>query len=265
MPTLPLLLLLATHAQALGLERELLDWSSFGHTAAAEDAQAQGPVLLHAGPGERVALYDPVHGEIAVLQPGHAPVRIPVHSASDLVLLPDGLLALDPSTRALTSWSLDGRLRSRRALPPLVPTSVTLALAGDQVLAVDIFGQGHPAATLADGDLGPPALGKLQRRPDAVRWDGRTLSTEGLQLDLPDAIVASGQRFGDWLVVDEVVDDAPIAVIRTAWHVPTRQAQDLPVEGRLYAPRGDCAATPGGALLVLVPKAEGLELLRVKP
>lgn len=54
MPTLPLLLLLATHAQALGLERELLDWSSFGHTAAAEDAQAQGPALLHAGPGERV-------------------------------------------------------------------------------------------------------------------------------------------------------------------------------------------------------------------
>lgn len=266
MPALLLLAsLLARPAQALEFGRDVLPWSSFGHTDPGLDAQARGPELLHAGQDGLVALFDPVRHEVTALRPGRDAVHLPVHFASDLVLLPDGMLVLDPSTRALTLWSAEGRLRSARNLPPLVPTAVTLALAGDQVLAVDLFSQGHPVATLAGGELQAPVLWKLQRRSDPVVWDGRALHTEGFDLELPDALAASGQRFGDWLVVDEVVEDDPIAVSRTAWHIPTRQAADLPVAGRSYAPRGDCAAAPDGSLLVLVPRPEGLELLRVTP
>ncbi len=89
--------------------------------------------------------------------------------------------------------------------------------------------------------------------------------TAGFSVELPDAVKASGQRFGDWLVIDEVVQDAPLKVTRTAWHVPTRRSVPLPVEGRLYAPRGDLATTPEGELVVMVPRDGGLELLRVSP
>jgi hypothetical protein len=66
-------------------------------------------------------------------------------------------------------------------------------------------------------------------------------------------------------VVDVVVGDAPIRVTRTAWHIPSKRARELPVDGRLYAPRGDLALSPEGALVVLVPWAAGLELRWVSP
>ena len=66
-------------------------------------------------------------------------------------------------------------------------------------------------------------------------------------------------------MVDAVVADMPIEATRAAWHIPTRQTHELPVRGRLYAPRGDAAATPEGELVVIVPREWGLEILRVSP
>ncbi len=265
MQALFFLILQTLPAQAVTVEPALLAWSSFGLSEARQDAQVRGPELLHAGTDDRLALYDGVRREVHVLE-GDAPaVSFPVHFASDLLLVDDGTLVLDHSARTVTSWDRQGRPRAVVALPALVPTAVTLRLEGDQVLAVDPFGHGHPVASLDGLDLTTSRLEGLQRRPDAVVWDGDTMRTEGLELELPHATKASGQRLGDWLVVDVVVADAPITVERTAWHIPSRQAQPLPVDGRLYAPRGDLAATPEGDLVVLVPRAEGLELLRVSP
>jgi hypothetical protein len=243
----------------------LLDWSQLGSSAAREDAQARGPELLHAGPGGRLALYDGVRREVMILQDAQPVLSFPVHHARDLLLLDAGVLVLDHSARQLSLWGYDGDLRSMCTLPALVPTAVRLRLEGDQVLAVDPFGHGHPAATLRGGDLSTPVLRRLQVRPDEVRWDGDVMWTEGFRLELPQALEASGQRLGDWLVVDVVVGDAPIRVTRTAWHIPSKRARELPVDGRLYAPRGDLALSPEGALVVLVPWAAGLELRWVSP
>ncbi len=258
-------LLLSITAQALQAEPTLLDWAHFGLTDARPDAQARGPELLRAGPGDRLLLYDGVQREVVVLEGRQPAVSFPVQHVSDLRAVEDGIVVLDHSQRQVSLWSLDGRLRSMRTLPDLVPTAVTLAVEGDQVLARDIFGHGHPAATLEDGELEAPMAQGLQQRAGLVSWDGEVMRTEGLELGLPDALKASGQRVGDWLVVDAVVGDAPLKVERAAWHVPSGESHPLPVEGRLYAPRSDLAATAAGDLVVLVPRDEGLELLVVSP
>lgn len=259
------LLLAASPAPALTPSTSAIDWSKLGHTEALEDAQPRGPGLLRAGPDGRLLLYDGVRREVVILEGDQPSLAFPVRHASDLALLHDGVLVLDHAARTVSLWSFEGTLRAQRELGPLVPTSVRLQLDGDQVLARDIFGHGHPAATLRDGELEAPVAQGLQERPGAVQWEGGVMQTEGLQLELPQALEASGQRFGDWLVVDVVVAEAPIAVERTAWHIPSHQSFDLPVEGRLYAPRGDVAATPEGDLVVIVPWDWGLEILRVSP
>lgn len=260
-----LTLLILTFSSAWAGSNTLLPWTELGLSEASVDAQARGPGLLDVGPTGRLLLYDSVRREVVLLEDDHPAVAFPVRHASDLLLLDRGILVLDHAARELSLWSLDGQQRAVHGLPPLVPTAVTLRLEGDQVLALDPFGHGHPVATIGDGELRPPVAKGLQERSPAVRWDGSMMFTAGLDLSLPHAIKASGQRFGDWLVVDEVVADSPIEVTRTAWHVPSRQAHPLPVQGRLYAPSGDLAATPEGELVVLVPRAEGLEILRVSP
>jgi hypothetical protein len=265
MRSLLLLPLLCSAGWAIDASSQLIDWSQLGLSEAREDAQARGPELLHAAADGRLALYDSVGREVLLLDAGQPGLSFPVHFAADLLLVEQGVVVLDSSTRRLGLWSWEGRLLAGWGLPPLVPTAVTLVREGDQILAQDIFGQAHPVATLRHGDLLEPVATGLQRRPDRVLWDGAAMRTEGLELELPGALEASGQRIGDWLVVDAVVADLPLQVTRTAWHIPSRQHRDLPVAGRLYAPRGDLAATPEGDLLVLVPKPAGLELLRVSP
>ena len=258
-------LLASSTAHAITPTTSTVSWSQLGHTAAVEDAQPRGPGLLRAGADGRLLLYDGVRREVVILEGDRPALAFPVRHASDLAFVDDGVLVLDHAARSVSLWSLDGTQRSQRELGPLVPTSVGLRVEGDQVLARDVFGNGHPAATLRGGELEAPVARGLQQRAGAGGWDAGVMRTEGLQLELPHALEASGQRFGDWLVVDVVVADAPIAVERTAWHIPSRQAFELPVEGRLYAPRGDVAATPEGDLVVIVPRDRGLEILRVSP
>ncbi len=259
------LLFLAPQAWATDLRSATIPWSELGLSPARPEAQARGPELLRAGEGERLAMYDSVRREVVLLEGERVALSFPVRHASDLALLDDGLLVLDHAARELGLWSLDGELLAAQGLPELAPTSLGLDIEGGQVYGRDVFGNRHPVATCGAGDLGPPRARGLRTMPSEVFWDGEAMSTDGLRLQLPHAIKASGQRFGDWLVVDIVVADRPIEVERKAWHVPTGQAVELPVEGRLYAPRGDAAATPGGELVVIAPREEGLEILRVSP
>ncbi len=256
---------LALPAHGADVRSATIPWTELGMQPAAAEATARGPELLHTGAGGRLALYDTVRREVALLEGDQVTLAFPVRHASDLALVDGGVLVLDHSAREVELWSLDGALRSVRSLPDLVPTSVGLAVVGDQVHGRDVFGNGHPVATVGGGDLGPSRDVGLQALGAEVFWDGETMSTSGLRLHLPQSIKASGQRFGDWLVVDVVVSDSPIEVTRTAWHVSSGQSVDLPVEGRLYAPRGDVAATPEGDLVVIVPRDAGLEILRVSP
>ncbi|MCB9778577.1 MAG: hypothetical protein H6742_08455 [Alphaproteobacteria bacterium] len=229
------------------------------------DQLAQGPEQLAVGPDGVPWLFDPVQGEVVPLAAdGGAHRSFPVRHCSDLLVVDDGLLVLDHSARTLTLWSPQGVALDSIELPALVPTHVGLAVDGDRVLARDPFGNLHPVGVL-DGGLRKED-GPLEEVGTGVRWREGMLSTEGLQLSLPDALRASGQRFGDWLIVDEVrSDEGPLVVERTAWHVPTGQSVALPVRDRAYAPRGDAAALPDGGLLVLVPWDDGLSLIEVQP
>ena len=245
MSSLVFLLCMASTARAVEPRSVLVPWTELGLAPAALDAMARGPELLHAAAGGRLALYDAVDREV--------------------VLLEGAVIVLDHAARQVASWSLDGDLRAVRSLPDLTPTSLGLVLEGDQLHGQDIFGNRHPVATVSGADLSAPQAQGLLPETGAVFWDGQAMSTGDFRIQLPHAIKASGQRFGDWLVLDVVVADDPIQVERSAWHVPSRQSVALPVEGRLYAPRGDVAATPEGELVVMVPWEEGLELRWVSP
>ncbi len=266
MPALVLLIALLTPAVLGASQRSaVLPWSEIGLEPARQEAPAQGPEHISAGPDGLLALYDSVRREVLLLQDGAPLLSFPVRHASDLLLTARGVLLLDGAARELQLWSLQGAPLGSQALPALAPSGVTLALEGDQVYAADIFANRHPVATLLQGDLGAPAQGGLREPAQDVRWEDGVMRSEDLRIPLPQAIKASGQRFGDWLIVDAVVAEAPLKLTRQAWHAPTGQSVELPVEGRLYAPRGDAAATPEGELVLLVPRAEGLELLWVTP
>ena len=265
MSSLVFLLCMASTARAVEPRSVLVPWTELGLAPAALDAMARGPELLHAAAGGRLALYDAVDREVVLLEGERVVLGFPVRHASDLVLLEGAVIVLDHAARQVASWSLDGDLRAVRSLPDLTPTSLGLVLEGDQLHGQDIFGNRHPVATVSGADLSAPQAQGLLPETGAVFWDGQAMSTGDFRIQLPHAIKASGQRFGDWLVLDVVVADDPIQVERSAWHVPSRQSVALPVEGRLYAPRGDVAATPEGELVVMVPWEEGLELRWVSP
>ncbi len=243
----------------------LLPWAELGYAPPAEDARAQGPERLSAGPGGRAAFYDSVRREVLLLEDDALVLGFPVRHVSDLLLSGSAVVVLDTAAREIASWSLSGQLRARLRVPDLVPTGITLELIGDQLHGVDMFGNLHPLATLAGGDLSPPQAQALMERSPAVTWAEQVMATEGLRIPLPAALKASGQRLGDWLVVDAVIADDPIQVDRHAWPIGGGPPLALPVAERLYAPNSDIAATPEGELLVMVPVELGLEIWRVKP
>jgi len=268
---MPLLLLLVQAALGASADAFLIGWDALGFAPAQPEVEARGPEGIEAGPEGRLAFWDPVRGEVVLLEDDRIARRIRVRAADDLLLLERDLLLLDRAAREVQRWSLDGRLRERRALPALTPSGIRLAEQGGEVFGADLFGNRHPLFALEEGGITAPRTPGIAAPVTAVRWERapaegpRRMVTEGLEVPLPDALEASGQRFGDWLVVDAVVADRPLRVERRAWHVPTGESVELLVRGRLYAPRGDVAVDPDGRLVVLTPRAEGLQVLRVSP
>ncbi len=244
-----------------------LTWDQVGLALGGEDAIAQGVEHLVAGPDGLLALYDSVLREVVVLDGGEVAWSFPVRLTTDLVFTATGELAtIDTPAREVALWSVDGVELARVALPALVPTHVSLAIDGTELVGVDLFGNHHAVAGLDHGELVPSARPPLEEIASEVSWipESRTMVSEGFSLELPEAVKASGQRQGDWLVVDAVKPGAgPIQVSHTAWHVPTGQSVELPMD-RLYAPRGEITHQAGD-LLVLVPRLDGPQVLRVSP
>lgn len=273
-PLLLLASLLALPAQALDVQRLVLPWTELSLQAEAPDAAARGPELLSAGPGGLLAVCDPVTREVALfddasLSIGQLRLSFPVRLCSDIEFTDSGdLLVLDHAGRRLSLVAADGTALAETTLPALVPTGVRVGVQDDLVVGIDIFGNHHPIATVVVGGLQAPRDSALDERAGAVVWDAttRTMRTDDLTVDLPQALVASGQRVGHWLVIDAVVGDSPSLVVqRQAWHLPTGQVAQLPVTGRSYAPRGDAAQDTAGRLVVLDPREDGLGLLQVTP
>ena len=237
---------------------------------AAPDRQARGPGELAAGPDGLAALVDPVQRELVILQDGSFAHAFAVDRVTDLAWTETGrLLALDGPGRTLILWSATGELLDTAALPGLVPQGITLVVEGDEVLGADVFGNLHPLALSRGPALSPPQDTSLRPGPGDLHWSARTrtLTVGDRVMPLPEAIEASAQRFGDWLVIEEVTQDHPIPVRRTARHLGTGHVAELPVEGRTYVPDGDLALRPDGALLFLDPTPTGLriDVLEVQP
>ncbi|NOY26020.1 MAG: hypothetical protein GXP62_09130 [Oligoflexia bacterium] len=261
-------------AAAATTSRSVLPWSQLSLEPAAPDAAARGPELLTAGHLGMLAVCDPVSHEVDLIDASGAggdrvSSRLAVGLCGDIAFALTGdLVILDNATRRLSLVGVDGQTLAQVTLPDLAPTGLHLAIENDQVLGLDLFGNAHPLASVEGASLQPARQTKLEDRAGAILWDAasHSLHTDGLTLDLPQARVASGQQVGDWLIVDIVVNDAPALMVRRqAWHVPTGQVVDLPVQGRLYAPHQDAAQDDQGRLVVLDPRADGLGLLRVSP
>ena len=245
-----------------------LPWSEVGFVAAAAESMAMGPDRLSAGPDGAITLYDPVERSLITVVEGQVVRRQPTGAIDDLLHSPQGLLlTVDHSGRTLRSPS--ARLR----LPPLAPSHGQLDQVGDQVLLRDLFGNGHPIATLApDGALSAPRDQALVAPACELRWSPPQLFACGQTLRLPAAVKASGQLFEGggqrWLLVEAVSQPGglgPIAVERWAQNLDSGVVAALPTEGRLYAPSDDLAVDGDGAFVWMSPVAAGLRITRVSP
>ncbi len=252
-----------------------LAYDSVGFDAGGEDRIARGPEELAVGADGWMALADPVNREVIVLWQGDRHATFAVDRPSDLLFTSstDGdlqLLVLDDPARRVQRWSTEGDLLQDLPLPGLVPSGGQLLLdAEGRLSSVDLFGNQHTIAQLgADGLIAHEGLG-LEPNPEPLLWDARTLtySTPERSFALPEALAVSGQRLGDWLVLDVVTGDAPITVERTAVNLATGSTTTLPASpDRAYLPQGDLALDPdSGALLYLDPGPRSVSVQEVQP
>lgn len=237
----------------------VLEWDVVGLRDAQPESPAIGPDHLALGPDGVAAVYDPLGKRIFVV--GGSAFRVP--GADGLAFTARGvLLVLDDSARRLRAYRADGALLDEEALPGVVPPGGALRVEGTVVTSVDVFGNGHPLATVSDNgaltrpsapSLVPPAR-RVVRSGSSVVVDGRTVAT---------FTGRGGARLvGDWLLV-EAVDDG--AVTRRAIPLDGGDAVELPAAGRLYAPAQDVAVAPDGDLAWIDPRVDGLWLVRVTP
>lgn len=245
-----------------------LPWSEVGFVAAAAESMAMGPDRITAGPDGAIILYDPVERSLITLLDGQIVRRQPTGALDDLITDPTGrLLTVDHSSRTLQGP------HGRRRLPPLAPGHGQLDAVGDQLLLRDLFGNGHPIATLdEDGALTAPRSEALVPPACELQWSPPQLQACGTTLRLPDALKASGQLLEGggqrWLIVEAVTQPSglgPISVERWAQNLDSGVVAALPTAGRRYAPSDDLAVGSDGALVWMSPQADGLRVTRVSP
>lgn len=252
-----------------------LAYEAVGFDPGGEDRAPRGPEELALGPDGWLALADPVDREVIVLQDGARHAAFAVDRPTDLLFLEAAegawpeLLVLDGPARTVQRWTVSGDLLESWPLPGLVPQGGHMHLDEEGRLAmVDLFGNRHAVGRVTPDGLLPPEGPRLEQAPEPLLWDApsSTYSTPERSFALPGALVASGARHGDWLVLDVVTADAPITVERTALHLHTGTAAALPAAERTYVPHGDVAVDPlTGALVYLHPGPAGLRVLEVMP
>lgn len=239
-----------------------LSWSELGFSPAAPEQAAYGPDHLAVGPDGAWALWDAV--TLTVVGSGGT---FPLPGATDLAFTADGdLLVLDTRRRSLGRYAPDGRQLATTPFPGLVPTSVTLELAGGVAWGVDGLGNAHPIAELAHG-LGSTSAAALRRPAHQVVRQGDAVLVDGAVVARAPGLV-SGRVIGGadgadgWLLVE--VRDGNV-VSRAAVSLASGAAVALPGEGRLYRPVDDLAVGPDGRLWWLDPTDAALTLRAVAP
>jgi len=256
-------------AEATEFRSTLLSHELAGYSPPAEDRAPRGAELLATGPNALLAFYSAPDHRVVLLQDLEWLIDFSVHGATDLAFTPSGhLLVLEDPTRSLSLWSLDGQILSVIDLPELVPLGGRLEIMGSQIRIRDLFGGLHQTASLDNQRLGAPQGPLLIPQDSGLIWEleRHILWVDGQAWPLPEAIQASAQRVGSrWILVDEVIEDAPLVVRRTAHDLKTGTSTALPVESRFYIPRRDVSADPDGRLLYLYPRVEGLEIVEVQP
>lgn len=237
----------------------VLAWGVVGLRDAEPESPAIGPDNLAVGPDGVAAVYDPLGRRVLVV--GGAAFRVP--GADGLAFTARGvLLVLDDAARTLRAYRADGALIDEEPLPGVVPPGGALRVEGTVVTSVDVFGNGHPLATVSDnGGLTRPSAPSLVPPPRrvvrsgaSVLVDGRPVATFGGR--------GGARLLGDWLLVEAVADGA---VSRRAIPLEGGEPVELPAAGRLYAPAQDVAVAPDGDLAWIDPRVDGLWLVRVTP
>ncbi len=246
-------------APALQRSEVVLSWDEVGLRPAVPESPAIGPDRLALGPDGVSAIYDPL-GKRVILVGGSS---FAVPAADGLAFTTSGvLLVLDDRARTLRAYRQDGGLVDEQALPGVVPPGGALRVEGAVVTSVDLFGNGHPLATVSTAGVltSPqrptlvPAARRVVRTGGSFVVDGRTVATiEGR---------GGARLLGDWLLVEAVGDGA---VMRAAIPLEGGDTVSLPTRGRLYAPAQDVAVGPDGDLAWIDPRADGLHVVRVAP
>ena len=96
---MPLLLLLVQAALGASADAFLIGWEALGFAPAQPETEARGPEGIEAGPEGRLAFWDPVRGEVVLLEGDRIARRIRVRAADDLLLIERDLLLLDRAAR----------------------------------------------------------------------------------------------------------------------------------------------------------------------
>lgn len=237
----------------------VLPWDQVGLRPAVPESPAIGPDLFALGPYGAAAVYDPV-GRRVVLESGRS---FPVAGADGLAFTGTNvILVMDGASRVLRAYEPDGTLLDEQGLPGIAPPGGSLSVRSSLVLSIDVFGNGHPIATVSvSGALSAP------KGPFLVP-PAHTLVRAGASLLVDGAPVATltgrggGRLYGTWLLVEDMNDGA---VSRTAIPLGGGASVTLPARGRVYTPSQDVSVAPDGSLGYLDPQADGLHVVRVSP
>lgn len=243
----------------VALRSELvLTWAEVGFRAAGPESPAVGADLLAVGPAGSWAVYSPVGRRIVTATSAWS-----VSGADALAFTDAGLLVvMDDRARSLVVYGEDGEILGRRGFPDIVPHGGALAVVGSLLVSVDVFGNGHPLASVNEsGVLVPPSKNTLRAPTRRVVTSGTSVLVDGRR------VASVGERggarlLGDWLLVESVSQGD---VSRVAIPLEGGETLNLPVRGRLYAPTVDASAAPDGTFGWMDPQPDGLHVVVVTP
>lgn len=239
----------------------VIPWSALAFQAARTESPAVGPDLLAVGTRARVAMYDAVDDSVTIVGAPVAPFSVG-HADGLAVSNAGQVVVLDDSAREVRVYAADGGRVSAMGLPGVVPADGTLAIDGQTLLSVDIFGNGHRIATLSvSGELGKTTGPAMQVPTHDIRRSGGTISVDGREVATRTGRVGA-RSLGRWLLV-EAMDEG--TVTRDAILLSDGTTVSVPVRGRMYAPRLDIASAGDGTLAWMDPRDDGLHVVTVTP
>jgi len=247
-----------------GREEVVLPYEVWGVFSGAPEEKSFGPDHLAVGPNGLSMWVDPTRSQVVVFRDLAVESAFLAWGLDDVAFSADGdVLLLKGRTLELVSTT--GFLIAQLPVHELIPTSVTLAVEGSHVFAVDVFGNQHSLAEVGNAGLGLPHGRRLRPDPAQVRrgigiveqgsWWFPVVDTKKIGVRAIDSAQV--------VVVDTLEDTSPLRVTR---EIVTPNARwTLNVGARLYDPVDDIAVGPDGTLMWFEPLVDGIHLYRMKP